>query len=264
MEASSPAFLSRLRQPWTLDRTRSLLLDAPHPTWPDAHLVVVDIPVAKSTVDQWLPSPLKTPAVPTATIFVADYPTTSFGVAYRECGVLLHATLRGRPVVHCAWMVVDDDTALILGRELLGFPKKLAEIELHAGDGLVQARVARHGVELLAIHGRLGGPIASAKAFDLPIANVRGIPSVGPAVLWRMEVPERFHEGAEASLEINIASSDRDPLASLSTGGMLAGRWLRVDLGVPPRSAPLIPSGIVPVGLVSPLWLARMYPMRTM
>jgi acetoacetate decarboxylase len=27
-------------------------------------------------------------------------------------------------------MAVDDDTALILGREMLGFPKKMADIEL--------------------------------------------------------------------------------------------------------------------------------------
>jgi len=42
-------------------------------------------------------------------------------------------------------MVVDDDTALILGRELLGFPKKMADIELEV-DG-VSSTCAYHNAQ---------------------------------------------------------------------------------------------------------------------
>jgi acetoacetate decarboxylase len=42
-------------------------------------------------------------------------------------------------------MVVDDDTALILGREMLGFPKKMADIELEV-DG-VSSTCASHNAQ---------------------------------------------------------------------------------------------------------------------
>jgi len=256
---------SLLSQPWSLARTGKVFLNRHAPTWPDARVVVFDTPVDAATARTWMPRGLRLPAAPRATIFVADYPSTSFGVAYRECGVLLHALRRGREVVHCAWMVVDDDTAMILGRELLGFPKKLARIELQEADGRVHAAVVRRGTELLRLEARLGEGLTARKAFPQPIVNVRGNPGFFPQALWQMTVPERFHGGHAAALEVEVRGSAEDPLDRLAIGTReAAGAWLNVDLGAPPPDAGPVPRGVYPVGLVSPLWMARAYPFRVL
>ena len=58
---------------------------------------------------------------------------------------------------------LDDDTAMSLGRELLGFPKKMAEIDVEVGEDSARAIVRRRGVDLLAIRANLGEPIAEMK-----------------------------------------------------------------------------------------------------
>lgn len=256
--------LASLLRPWSVDRTRSLMLDPSRPVWRDALVLAFDQPVRPEVARQWLPPAFRLPAQPRALVFVANYPDTSFGIPYRECGVLLHATLRGKPVLHCAWMAVDDDTAMILGRELLGFPKKIAAIELRAADGMVFASVCRRETELLRFTGRLGDALAPQAAFQHPIVNLRGIPGLAPGVLLRMDVPERFRTGQDAVGDVVFGGSPYDPLTDLLSGGSTPARLMRVDIGVPPEGAGFIPPGIRPVGLVSPLWLARAYPFRTM
>ncbi len=62
-------------------------------------------------------------------------------------------------------MPVTDDTALIAGREVYGFPKQIAErIELSRSASAVVGSVVRKGTEILRIEATLTGP---ASADDL-------------------------------------------------------------------------------------------------
>ena len=263
-DASERRVGASLREPASLARTHGLLLPRGAPVWPGARIAIATVPVAAATARAWLPHALRTVAPARATIFVAEYPSTSFGVAYREAGVLLHAHRFGRELVHCAWMVVDDDRALILGRELLGFPKKLAQIDFALADGLVQARVSRRGTTLVALDGRAPQRAEAQPAFPLPIANVRPCPGVLPAPLLRMRVPERPHAGWTDRFALRVEGSAADPLDRLEiAAGDVDGRTVVSDLGAPPEGAGPIPRGIFPIGLVSPLWIARQLPLRT-
>lgn len=256
-----------LDRPWSIGRTAAWLFDRTRPAWSNARVCAVDVPVDAAAARRWLPPPI-TPAVPAAaTVFVADYPETSFGIRYRECGVLVHGRLHRRPVLHCAWMVVDDDAALTLGRELLGFPKKLATITLEgevAAGARVRALVRRRDVDLIRIEGTIGEALTDAHAFAAPIANVRGLPSALPPVLWRMDVPERMHAARAADVTITIGTTAWDPLGELLATTSAPARMCRVDIGVPPPGAGAVPRGIVPVALVSPRWLVERYPFRVL
>lgn len=237
--------------------TYRLLLDPARPVWPDATIRAFDAQVDARRVQEMLPPGLL--AEPAVTVFVADYPRTSFGVAYRECGLLLHAQHRGRPVLHCAWMVVDDDAALILGRDLLGFPKKLARIELSDERAVVE----RRGVRLLELTLRERHRSTDATPFPRPIVNVKGQPGLAPATLWRMDVPQRVHAGHEVTFDVQLRSGRHDPLDAFDLGSAtLRGRVWRCDLGVPPAGGGRIPRGVVPVGLVPPGWLVARLPTR--
>ena len=111
--------------------------------WINAHVLAVDCEVNEGVAASWLPGGLRLSKPGRATIFVADYPETTFSDPYHEAGVLLHVKLGFSEAVHCPWMLVDDDVALILGREYMGFPKKLGEICLSVEEDDVRATVDR-------------------------------------------------------------------------------------------------------------------------
>ena len=76
-----------------------------------------------AVVRRCLPSGLQPAPDAVATAVVAHYPETNFGISYRE-GALLLPCRRGDELgVYCLAMPVDDDTALIAGRERYGFPR---------------------------------------------------------------------------------------------------------------------------------------------
>ena len=254
---------AELDAPWSLERTRRILLQRRW-TWVRAELVIAEVEVNPDVARSWLPPPLALPAVAAATVFVADYPDTAMGFAYREAGVLLHARLRGAPVLHCAWMVVDDDTAMILGRELLGFPKKLARIEIAERDDHVEVEVARRGVTLLRASFVAGAPTSPRPAFARPIVNVWGPPGA-PSVLLCLDVPERAHETRLAVASLRVRGSIADPLDALAMDcERQEGAVTRTNVGLAPARVHTIPPGVRPVGLVSPAWLARQLPLRSL
>ena len=91
----------------------------------------------------WLPPGVSLAKPCVATVFAAHFPETSFGSVYDEAGVFFHVTRRFRSAVFCPWMVVTDDVALTVGRELLGYPKKLARIAFDFGSGRAGTEVLR-------------------------------------------------------------------------------------------------------------------------
>jgi acetoacetate decarboxylase len=101
-----------------------------------------------------LPMPLQAPKDPVVTAFVAHYPETNLGVDYYEGALFLGAEYRGEQGFYCLAMPVDDDTAMIGGREQFGFPKKMADhISLERDGARVIGSVVRHGAEILHIEG---------------------------------------------------------------------------------------------------------------
>jgi len=235
------------------------------PGWQEARMATFTSEVDERTARAWLPPGLlglRIAKPARATLFIADYPRTSFGISYREAGLFLHARCWGREVLHCAWMVVDDDVALILGRELLGFPKKIAEISLTLENGNCQGVVRRGGAELITISGKGGQPTLEHPAFPLPIVNVWGIPALLPRMLLWMNPPQRVHDGWHCEMTVDVGGSDSDPLDRLGIGKrVIVGTALITDLAVPPERPEILPRGF-PAGLVSPRWFLSRYPFR--
>ena len=113
-----------------------------------------------------LPKPLVPAEEPLAQAFVARYPETNFGLSYSEGALFLRAVYKGEPGWYCLAMPVDNDMALVGGREQFGYPKKIAEeITLERTDNQVTGRVIRRGVEVLHIEAELSEAV-SATALD--------------------------------------------------------------------------------------------------
>jgi acetoacetate decarboxylase len=139
-----------------------------------AEMLVVVFRTDPSFVADVLPRPLRPTGTPLATAFVARYPSTNFGDPYNEGALFVHAEHRGETGLYCLAMPVDDDMAMVGGREHFGFPKKMAdEITLERDGGHAVGRVVRKGAEVLRIEAELADDI---DPFDLPIGEA----AIGP------------------------------------------------------------------------------------
>ena len=69
---------------------------------------------------------------PTAGLVFATYPESSLG-PYSEVVLFLNAVYKGKNVKYGAYLYVTTDVAMAAGREMGGFPKKIAAIEISGG-----------------------------------------------------------------------------------------------------------------------------------
>lgn len=141
----------------------------------DARMIVAF--VEGSAPASVLPPLLEPTPSPTRFVVFADYPDTTIG-PYREVVVLVSATHRGQPGLFCPLIYVTSDAALCAGREVWGFPKKLADITVTVRRDKVRARLTRGGRDLLVLEGRAGerAEPSAADLAALPIFNHKLIP----------------------------------------------------------------------------------------
>jgi acetoacetate decarboxylase len=123
----------------------------------EAEMVTVFWETKPDIVARLLPPPLKPAEYPLAMAFVAHYPKTNFDVSYREGALFLRAAYGGEEGNYCLAMPVTNDMAMCGGRELYGYPKKMAEIsfEVHGDDA--GGWVERHGFRYAEIRAKLTG-----------------------------------------------------------------------------------------------------------
>jgi len=201
--------------------------------WTGARMVFVDVPVDAAAVAPWVPFPLRLAPPARASVFIADYPETTFGSVYREAAVLLHVRMAGVPMVFCPWMVVDDDRALILGRELLGYPKKMADIRFDEAQDRFVGTVTRRGTEVMRIEGAIGAPHTSPPpGIGRRAVNVRTLMSFLPGHLLTFRPIETVHDCRHLAATVRLQSSAEDPIG-IATGGATGATIRRCDIGAP-------------------------------
>jgi acetoacetate decarboxylase len=130
----------------------------------DARMLTVFWETRPEIVERLLPAPLKPAADPIAMAFVAFYPETNFGVTYHESALFLKATFNGEEGNYCLAMPVTDGIAMAGGREIYGFPKKMADIHLSKDNDEVGGWTERRGVRFMEIKARLTGSFNDAPA----------------------------------------------------------------------------------------------------
>ena len=224
--------------------------------WTNASILAVDVEVDAKVAASRLPAGLRLTRPARATIFVGDYPETSFGAIYREAAVLLHVKLGFSDAVHCPWMLVDDDVALILGREYLGCPKKMGEMSLSVEEGNVRATVDRKGTRLLDIGGSVGDEDPDAPPMvGRQWANVWSLVGLTVPKVIRFTPPEEVISARTADVTLEVTGSEYAPLQELGLGSVLGARLYRSNFGGGKR----LP---VPVLPVRPMYNFRNWALR--
>jgi len=111
----------------------------------DARMLTVFWETKPEIIASLLPPPLEPAAQPVVTAFVADYPATNFDAVYKESALFIRAMHNGEEGAYCLAMPVTSDMAMAGGREVFGFPKKIAEIEyVEDGDIRVHSNLVAH------------------------------------------------------------------------------------------------------------------------
>ena len=182
-----------------------------------------------------------------ADLFTAYFPDNVFGSVYHEAGLFVHIKTAQGTGIHCPWMILDDDVALIIGRELLGYPKKMGEVEWSVEDDVIRNSASRRGDKLFTMNGSLGETIADPpKILGRPHRNAMGLMGLALPRIVAFTPGERPIEVRRAHLDLEIFGAERDPLHQMGLGRVVEARLHTVDLTtprIPPRPMrPLTPA----------------------
>jgi len=113
-------------------------------------------------IERLLPPPLEPSSFPFAMAFVANYPETNFGLPYLESALFIRCEYKGLVGNYCLAMHLDGpgkDLAMAGGRENVGFPKKLANIEFKKDldNKKAEGISERHGVRNIEVKLNISG-----------------------------------------------------------------------------------------------------------
>ena len=123
----------------------------------DAEMITVLWETKPEIIEKILPPPLKPISRPIAFAFIANYSSTNQGLPYFEGALILRCEFNGEMGNYYLAMPVTDDRAMIGGREIFGFPKKIANVYLERTDKDVYAYSKRLGVKNIEIRVKLTG-----------------------------------------------------------------------------------------------------------
>ena len=157
----------------------------------DAEMLTVFFETTPATLQRLIPPPLTPAPFAIGAAFVAHYPQTNFGVRYRESALFLMASFNGEEGVYCLAMPVDNDMALILGRETFGYPKKIGAIDLEREGNDFRAGTERRGIRFLDMKVRLEGTWNDPDAQTLMASQLQSNPDIVVFNFKYFMAPER-------------------------------------------------------------------------
>lgn len=225
----------------------SMPVDAPYYQPPpfyyrDARALTVAYETDPEAAADILPAGIALAPPVTARLMVVHYPFSTFG-PYNEAILGLGCLWRGAPMFYVAHIAVTTVPPLVGGREIYGYPKKLAHITLEQEAEFLRGTVERPaGVRLVTVAARLERPLpADVGGTTGGVLSLRVIPSVEegmpPALAQLIEVRNQDWQTREAwsgsaTLHYDTAS-ELDPWYRLPVRKMLGAVYSRYDFVLP-------------------------------
>jgi acetoacetate decarboxylase len=231
----------------TLDRFgASMPVDAPYYQSPpfyyrDCRAMTIVYETDAEAAANMLPEGVELPLPAQASLLIVEYPTSTFG-PYNEAILGIHCRWQGEAQLYIPQIVVDTVPPLVGGREIWGFPKKIARIQLQQDQELLSGWVERPaGLRLLCATMRVERPLDVTDEPGGSSLSLRVIPSPEqgqPASLAELiQVPStdrRTHEAwtGPATLRYETESA-LDPWHALPVRRIVAGIYSRYDFTLP-------------------------------
>ena len=225
----------------------------------NAQYLTAVLEVDEKAMRRWLPSGMTLAKPARADLFCAYFPDNVYTGAYHEAGLFVHIEAGRTYGIFCPWMILDDDRAMIIGRELLGYPKKLGEISWDNDGSRIIAKASRRGTTLIEMEATLGKILRDAPPIlGLPHRNVMGALGLGLPKEVRFTPVEHPLEVRQVDMTLHFSGTENDPLHDMGLGRVVEARLHRVNL-----SGGLIPPIQIP-RIRTPLFLLRQFNPRVL
>lgn len=213
----------------------------PPPPWRyrDCRLLVLTLRSDPEVVKRLVPAPLVPNAKGVVMMWLAEmHATEPFELDYLEYGLGVPVEHDGQQGIYCTHLYLDDDTAIAGGREIWGWPKKLAAMAFTVEGNRVTATATRKGVEIIRAEFEAGSDLPLE---DLPqhFINFKIIPSVRagtpPDVCQLNDCPmlRRTRSQKEGKATLALRSSAVDALGELPVHEILQARFSIADIELP-------------------------------
>ncbi len=203
-------------------------------------MAVAMYPLPHEKVRALVPAELEPGEFPLCLTVFARYPESTVG-PYHEVVILVAARAGEEEGFFCPFIYVTTDAALAAGREVWGFPKKLAEIEvLREGESLA-ASVRRKGARI-SLEATFTGPAEEALVDALgnsPIFNEKVIPAVTGKEPEIRQVTATVLEMRVREARVGIGrlvaeGGPEDAWGLLATADEVTAFWIVSDTVLPP------------------------------
>jgi len=175
------------------------------------------------------------PASDLMEVFVMDVPDGGPLGAYQEGGIVVPCRYGDLTGAHVLYEHVSTDDSLCVGREIWGYPKKLAEVGwTEAADGAIEADITRRGHRLIAMSFR-SGEAEFDKPQMQPRLQVKRFPRVDgkgfdvDQVIINELGGAALHERRTGACEVTLGGSAEDPLHELPVHEVIGAEFIVGD-----------------------------------
>jgi acetoacetate decarboxylase len=169
--------------------------------------------------------------------WVNHFPTIGLG-EYNEAIVSIPVELRGRKGQYIAYIYLDSDMPIGAGREIWGFPKKMARVASAKHGALLTGSVERGGIEILRVSlaGMQPAEPEALSGFSQPIYNFKLIPSAeegAPPAVCQLTATTlqniKIRTVVQGHATVEHRASPADPVYQLEPIEMLGGYYCELD-----------------------------------
>lgn len=218
---------------------RAPLYPAPPCRYTASEFQLLSMTADPQAVARLVPAPLRPNTDGQLVLMVNRLTADAFG-SYREVALLVPSSFEGVEGSFTAFMYLDADSPLAAGREVWGFPKKLATLDIE-GDASIQTVVRRGDAAIIESSVELSAELGPEDlAFNPTFFNLKLVPSVvagAPPDVMQLtsttltDIEIERARGGTAS--VTLRSAEGDPLGPLSPRqvGGAAAIQMSVTLG---------------------------------
>lgn len=182
-----------------------------------------------------LPPPLEQADMPGGLIFFAEYPETNLGPGYRESALFIHCKYKGAMGSYCLSMPITDEARMHNGRDVFGFPKRMADIHLERSRDEIHAWVERKGVRFIEARISLSASMPELPPMG-PTYLFKAMPKIdltpgfdGPVFLCSQRTELELKKLEIGSAELTLQPSQTDPWAELGEPAVMMAFMLESD-----------------------------------
>lgn len=187
-------------------------------------------------VKRLLPPPLMPAEAPNGMMFIAEYPETNLGPGYRESALFLRCQYNGEGGNYCLAMPIDsEESRLYNGRDIFGFPKKMAHVHLAKEGAKAHGYVERRGKRFVEIKADFTGSIPNLPASG-PNFLFKAMPRIdlqpgfdGPVLLCRHQTEVEMKSLEIGAASVTFQESACDPWAEVEIVKVMLAFFLISD-----------------------------------